>query len=1043
MLVALPGGRGIGKLCGAADGDCSVEIFHSVVHQEIWKFAEGDLERAYLSPQTRVYVKGDDRFRVGRVTHYLRHDSGLVDYEVRFPNGRQADFSEVELYVRPWYAPDDPAEVLASGGAESQFLHSRRHLATSRLLELNSSCQGLTSLISAGVDLVPHQIAAVRRVLTDPIQRYLLADEVGLGKTIEAGLIVRQHLIDNSNVGVLVATPSQLCEQWRSELGTKLRLDQFGEAVEYIEHADLSLVKRSPDILVVDEAHHLVGVTDGALSAAAKRLKVLASEVPVLLLLSATPVLGDEQRFLALLNLLDPDSHPLGDLDGFRIKLEQRRDFGRILLSLNPGSPGLVLRQRSAELERLLPNDPVVANLAPKLASATRDAPGEVPSLCTALKDHIADSYRIHQRLIRSRRADAKGWEFMPRGPAVEGEPSLSHVKSESDPEDLDPLLGAFEDWRFSAAAAAGEDEQLLIRLAARYGRLLDSFGIGAAALAAEIGEMKPLFTGEEEFLEALSNLAGALADDGRLEVMVESCRRLIKMLKADTPHPRVVAFSSSDAAAEAFADAFGNACPDIPCYFLAKNGEEASDGLAQFSKSGVSSVLACGRSGEEGLNLAFADAILHLDLPWSAARIEQRIGRLDRFGRRQGIIRHRLMLPTDEDESPWGAWLDFLSNGFLLFNQSISDIQFLLEDLEGEALRRLLLEGPAGLATFCHPTRVRIAEERKAQDEQYALDRITLAEQPAERFIDQIEEAEEDEAAIERDVDQWLTGILLIKKRPYAWPAEDPFKLAATPGTLIPRLPWLAGLELDETMPFTWRRRIAARDPAITLMRPGAPIVDMIERFTRWDDRGTAFVTWRTERDFPDDLWLGFRLCFVIEPALGLSDLLAPSREELSLIRRAQGYLPSQSRVVTLDVDGMPVADPIIREILSRRYRKPEEGGGDVNLASRPRLLADIIDPVTFALRCRAARDSARMLLRNDPELQERIGAAEAGAEADLVRRRNRLDRRVSAGDALARADIERLETLLPAIREPSLRLESMGAFIVSRHAPRLPPNG
>ena len=130
---------------------------------------------------------------------------------------------------------------------------------------MRSAAQGFTSLISAGVDFVPHQIAAVRRVLTDPIQRYLLADEVGLGKTIEAGLIIRQHLIDNPDTEVLVSVPAYLCEQWRGELVNKLRLDQFGESFECCAHPDLARVSRSPDVLVIDEAHHLVGVESGPL----------------------------------------------------------------------------------------------------------------------------------------------------------------------------------------------------------------------------------------------------------------------------------------------------------------------------------------------------------------------------------------------------------------------------------------------------------------------------------------------------------------------------------------------------------------------------------------------------------------------------------------------------------------------------------------------------------------------------------------------------------------------------------------------------------
>ena len=293
MLVELPGRRGIGRLVSVAGGRCTVSAFYSVLRSELSEFPLKDLVHAYLSPQTRVFVEQDGRFRVGRVTNYLIRNNGLVEYEVRFPNGRQADFSETRLFVRAWNAPEDPAEVLAAGGAESQYLHDRRNAANGALLSLRSAAQGLTSIPSAGVDFVPHQVAAVRRVLTDPIQRYLLADEVGLGKTIEAGLIVRQHLIDDPDTSVLIVVPSHLREQWRAELSGKLRLNQFGEAFECVSHADLERVTRVPDILVVDEAHHLVGTAAGPLARSAGRLRELAVRTTVLLLLSATPALGD------------------------------------------------------------------------------------------------------------------------------------------------------------------------------------------------------------------------------------------------------------------------------------------------------------------------------------------------------------------------------------------------------------------------------------------------------------------------------------------------------------------------------------------------------------------------------------------------------------------------------------------------------------------------------------------------------------------------------------------------------------------------------
>jgi ATP-dependent helicase HepA len=1046
MLVSLPQKKGVGKL-EAVDGDtCSVAVFRSIIRSEIVQFPVAALSRAYLSPQTRVYVRGEERFRVGRVTDFLLHENGLVDYEVRFPNGNRGDFSEISLFIRPWSAPDDPAEVLASGGAESQFLHDRRQAAVLPLLNLRGAAQGMTALISAGIELAAHQVAAVRRVLTDPVQRYLLADEVGLGKTIEAGLIVRQHLIDNPETSVTVAVPGHLCVQWRHELATKLRLDQFGNTVEVIAHADLAHVRRAPDILVVDEAHHLVGIEAGPLASAAAKLCTLAGDAPVLLLLSATPALGDEARFLALLNLLDPASHPLDDVEGFRRKLEGRREIGRLLLALDPETPKLVLRQRSAEMERLFPDDPTVRELAPRLVAATREAPAEVPALCAALKLHIADSYRIHQRLIRSRRADAESWAFTARGHSDAGKPTFAHVRIESDGSGwTEPLLPVLEEWRFAALEAAAGDEQELNEAARRYADLLSATAQGRSTLASWIARdgAQPAFSDEPSILSRLALLADEGGEENEYATACESTRRLIRSLLAEGRCPKIVAFASTADGASAFHAALLNTVADCKVLLLRGDGATGDEAtVAAFTSALASAVLICGRNGEEGLNLTCADAIVHLDLPMAAARIEQRIGRLDRFGRRHGVVRHRIMLPVDEDDSPWTGWADFLRVGLDLFHRSISDIQFLLEGFEQRVFRVLLEQGPGSVQSLSAEVRDAIRAERRSQDEQYALDRIALSEEPVEAFIAKLEAAEEDEAALEEGVDQWLVGTLLMKKHPAAWPAQDPFQLRATKLTLIPKMPWLEGFNLEQMRALTWRRRIATIHPEVTLLRPGTPLLDLAERFTRWDDRGTAFVTWRTAPEWANDLWLGFRLCFVVEPDVPISDMFAPSRLELAALRRAQRYLPPRTVSVHVDIEGTVVEDPVLLSILTRPYFRAKEGVGsiaDVNLASRPHILAGVIDSTAFGALCRTVRDRCRSVLLAEKSLSDAVSAAERLALGDVERHRIRLQQRYSAGDLAAHADIRAIESLLPAIAKPAVKLDAMGCFIVSSDPPTI----
>lgn len=1046
MFIELPNGRGMAKLEAIFGSSSRVTVFRSVRNVESLNLETAKIRRGYLSPQTRVYVRDTKQTRVGRVIGFFQRQNGLIDYEIRFPNGKVEDLNERSLQVRPWFAPEDPAELLAIGVTETQFLHDRRQDAMGALLKLRSASQGLTSVPSASVDYVAHQVAAVKRVLSDPIQRYLLADEVGLGKTIEAGLIIRQHLIDNPETRVLVCVPDHLVGQWHRELVEKIRLDQFAKGFECCGHADLAQVSQAPDILVIDEAHHLVGIDAGPLHPAANRLRVLSQEAPVLLLLSATPALGEEAKFLALLNLLDPINHPIEDLSGFKVKLEQRREIGRLLLSLSADGPRIVLRQRGAELMRLFPSDEIVQEFAPQLIEAAKDPSNDLTHLCSVLKDHIANSYRIHQRLIRSRRVDAAGWEFVPRGPIANGEPLLSHVKVEEDPADIaSALLAALEDWRFSAAESSISDDGGIARFALRYRDLLGAVSEGADALRGWLRDAEPIFDGEDELLAALGAIAEKQDDRSRIEMMVESTTRLIKAIRPDAQFPKVVVFASSERMAHHFYDVFQTDGDGTTAYLLTSDSADADQIALEFSRRSTSSILVTDRAGEEGLNLSFADAIVHLDLPMDVARMEQRIGRLDRFGRRKKSIRHRVLLPSEEDFSPWRAWFEMVADGFMAFNRSTSDIQFLLERLEIRAFETLLCQGPDALRAMTGDIRSQIADERKSQDEQYALDRITLAEERVETFIEVLEDAEEDEEAIERAVDGWLVETLQIRKQPFKWPDADPFKFVTTSHTLIPRVPWQSELHIDHSTALTWRRRVVTNRHEANLLRPGMPLLDSLERFTRWDDRGTAFATYRVVPHWNDEMWIGFKLCFVVEPQIEFSDFLAPSRSDLALWRHAQRYLAPTARTIYIDLNGVEVANPELIAIMSRRYSdRPVDGfPKDINLGSRPQLLADIIDPSAFQTICLSIRDAARERLASTDEIVSAVARGVTMAEANLGRHERRMTRGYSSGEASAQSDIETMKSILRSVRQPSIRLDSMGCFIIAKHAPKSPTYG
>src|SRR5207244_1150695 len=170
---------------------------------------------------------------------------------------------------------------------------------------------GISALISSVIELEAHQIRVVRRVLNDLSQRHLLADEVGLGKTIEAGVIIRQAVLDDPKAHrIVVIAPASLTHQWRTELAARFGLGDFIDdsvlvlSLEETEELETSLAAAT--MLVVDEAHHLASVSDASAMHAYAIVARHSRSIDRLLLLSATPALRNETGFLRMLHLLDP-----------------------------------------------------------------------------------------------------------------------------------------------------------------------------------------------------------------------------------------------------------------------------------------------------------------------------------------------------------------------------------------------------------------------------------------------------------------------------------------------------------------------------------------------------------------------------------------------------------------------------------------------------------------------------------------------------------------------------------------------------------------
>ncbi len=1010
-FVMVDDARQFGKLTERGNSHGVVEFFQSVQLSCSETFPLNSLERAFLYPETRVYFRVDHggRWAMGRIRRYFVESDRSVNYEVRSPNGVIREMPERDLYVRSHDIPGDPSQVLALGAAESQIWHDARWVAREALISLRAASRGLHGFVSAAVELIPHQADAIRRVLLDPLQRYLLADEVGLGKTIEAGSIIAQSLLDHPDRRVLVLAPTNLTLQWSQELKSKFGLVATPESALEIQAHNGRLPSDPPHLLVIDEAHRLA-----AGSADYTVLRHVAQGAEKLLLLTATPVLGNELAFLELLRWLDPARWTTETEADFRRHVLASQDYGRLLLGLRPDASAFLLKQRVAAAKTAFPTDVVVDELAAHFAAA-QDAEARA-AICTELREHIADTYRIHHRLIRARRSDLDGWEFQQRGPAVVREEGF-------DDQALEETIVLIEDWRVAALLVAEASPLLEDVLAKRYVNLLESAGRGGSVLE-QLPNWPPLFEDEPEILSRLRLVGSASDPDARASFVAEIVQRqLVFLRKGANATPKVVVFTSDSIASleKSLRARLGSGVMVV-----------SANDAERFRQESALQVAVLDQRGEEGLNLHFVDAIIHADVPFSVNRLEQRIGRLDRFGRTKGPIRHVAITPSGNDETPWSAWLELLKRGLGIFDRSTSDIQFALEEIETDLRRRMLRGGSAAAEEDLSALETRIALERQRLDEQYALDQLAMSRDSARALVMEIEAAEEDEGELARRV-----GGLLRLLQFQGSMKGDAFQLSWSPETLLPEIPWRRVFEKALHRPLTWHRRVATVRQDVSLLRPGAPFFEALERLLEWDDRGSAFSTWRQRPGWGGigEERLVFRLCWTAGPQSVAGAGLQVREDRAGLRRQAQAALPPWTVVQHLDGNLQPIADAALLRVIEEPYHPEalDSGGRDYNLGSRPDWLPRVVDPGSFQKLCSNASSVGQCRLCEDPVTIGRMERAVATIQMNITRRRRRhsLDARY---DGISPSEAE----LLAAVSKPEMRLDCIGVFIVAGYSPR-----
>ena len=995
---------GIGRLVGLDGTTGRIRYFRGPARNPYIEHSL-DVSRvaaAEIRAHSRVYFHDGHRWRVGRIDG--EHPDG---YLVALPNRDAAILPSEQFDIR--WAPriENPYDLLASLGGDSPIVYEPRADLIASWHRQRAAAVGVNGLLLGSVELHDHQLTVVRSVSNDREMRHLLADEVGLGKTVEAGALVWQSLKDNPTGEVLVLAPDHLRQQWFDELTSKFRVDGFREATIQIRaHEEPATWPDGPvQVLVIDEAHHLTRAGPYP-RAVLKRVAALAHGTNDILLLSATPVRSNETAFLDLLYLLDPKNYQPQDLEALTRRVEMRDQLALIHYSLTPDLDEFDFSLYADQLRSSFSDDQTLVLLINQALACTDE---QRPDRIAQVREHLSETYRLHHRLLRTRRTPQISATFGVRG-RRRGRPFTVEISDGTDVLRFDFI----ENFRQHIAELV-DSEAVGLAEAVEALRLV---GQAYGSLPHAILE----FSASDESDGALGLVNRWLASRGDawrrdLEafapIVLDEIVHQIGEMTISRNRGKVVVASSYTTVAEAVAAAVADTfrLHGVAKHVCSQSREENAASVERWRTDNSVRLLVCDASAEEGINLQTADVVLHLDLPWDVFRLEQRLGRADRYVRGKPQPVESMVFVYGEQAYSQG-WFLFAADSCRVFDQSVSSLQYALADLESDVLGEAISSGAGVFDSEIELRREHLQLETERIAAHDSLDSVSGLHRGLNERLLQEDEAQRLGVALKR----WLVGVGVR-----AWsPARGTIQIAKHSRPQVPfRLeramaPWV-GTELALS-------RQASVERSVPLVRPGHGLLDEIVRHLHNDDRGVAFAFMRPARGCWPPIAV-FRTDFLVR-ASTTHELARTAREQRVdswLHIQLESLLPPAHETVYMSHLGNETENPVA----TGPYRKEM---GDRNLSSRPWLFDEVAAYLDWEAQCGVGLTRARRILdcRDSvgPRAAHSAQALKSLIDSHLVALRARaetdlepVDEQIRAFGALALAIPERLELKIDVI--------------------------
>ncbi len=950
------------------------------------------IQRCHILPATeftyaqtkqsgQVLIACSDKWLTGEFCHYYVQIEGQVK-----------KVCETDLIVASHRQDPHPYYQLQHYELQNPVWKGHRNHLIGSYAELRAATFGIEELVGSRIMLLAHQAEVVTRVLGDESCRYILADEVGLGKTIEACVILKGLYRRHPGLKTLIVVPASLTRQWYYELNNKFWLDFATDIDDFFAAPDcpgliISAEELTADewtgrllgtqewgLFIVDEAHHI-----HKRPPLYQRIHQLSSDAQRTLIISATPIQRRADEYLALLKIMNPARYNAIDAQTFQEILATQQTIRKTIAYLaqvmrpNDFDPDEFVEEMKDVLDELN-HDTVLAELVQRVSTQAAGRDRGLDAAREALA-YVSENYRIESRVIRNRRAN-----LQIELPSRQVNTSYSYTPEQLERDVIEELheyadyiltqtndaIVAPEYCRVLFQAVFSSPHILILLLKQRQVYLSEKPADDAqpelpmadlvtpAELRKELERILhllsalPITPGEAAYIDRLVWLSQRWLEQTEATLQglpyrtipLDQPHRLVQVLRAvykflfDKPEAKIVIFS-------AWYQTLAILLPhlrkqsSVAQFHCGIATDKLQDEVDKFQADPDCHIILCDELGGEGRNFQMADMIIHIDLPWTPAQLEQRIGRVDRLGR-QGTVLSILPFTKDTIEQDlFQIWQE----AFHLFTQSMSGLEIVLEGIQDELIAALTRSSRNGLAQLLPQMVAKAGVLQDEVNEERYFEEGAINYRRRQEF-NEVSEKYRDGTLLGRSITKWasLAGLEnsyhsqldTVRFYPERFNLKSMYNAKYfTPPNMEEALVRSRRIR-NRVITGTFNRDIAVRREDLVFFAPGEPWTDTIIRNAIEADRGRCCAVLRPAPELKQS-WQGFELFYTVQ--INPRPLYEAGFDPVHLLR-GQGflYIPTHRILISIDCEIMKPSDPTWKIIQEYHFRR----GGDKHLGKR-----------------------------------------------------------------------------------------------------------